>query len=188
MRILLTGGTGLIGRHLIPRLLELGHHVTVSTRSPEKAQTRLDARVTLWRGFEGHHHLNDIDAVINLAGEPIADKRWTTEQKQRLCHSRWDITQKLVNLFNASDTPPAVLISGSAVGFYGDLGEVVVTEDEPPHNEFTHKLCVRWEQLGGAKRPHPRLPAAHRRGAGVDRRDSGQNDAAFQAWSRRPYW
>ena len=110
MRILLTGGTGLIGRHLIPRLLELGHHVTVSTRSPEKAQTRLDARVTLWRGFEDHHHLNDIDAVINLAGEPIADKRWTTEQKQRLCHSRWDITQKLVNLFNASDTPPAVLI------------------------------------------------------------------------------
>ena len=147
MRILLTGGTGLIGRHLIPRLLELGHHVTVSTRSPEKAQTRLDARVTLWRGFEGHHHLNEIDAVINLAGEPIADKRWTAEQKQRLCHSRWDITQKLVNLFNASDTPPAVLISGSGVGFYGDLGEVVVTEDEPPHNEFTHKLCVRWEQL-----------------------------------------
>lgn len=124
MRILLTGGTGLIGRHLIPRLLELGHHVTVSTRSPEKAQTRLDARVTLWRGFEGHHHLNEIDAVINLAGEPIADKRWTAEQKQRLCHSRWDITQKLVNLFNASDTPPAVLISGSAVGFYGDLGKL----------------------------------------------------------------
>lgn len=89
----------------------------------------------------------EIDAVINLAGEPIADKRWTAEQKQRLCHSRWDITQKLVNLFNASDTPPAVLISGSAVGFYGDLGEVVVTEDEPPHNEFTHKLCARWEQL-----------------------------------------
>jgi NAD dependent epimerase/dehydratase family enzyme len=55
--------------------------------------------------------------------------------------------QKLVTLFNASDTPPAVLISGSAAGYYGDLGEVVVTEEEPPHNEFTHKLCARWEQI-----------------------------------------
>ena len=133
MNVLLTGGTGLIGRHLIPRLLELGHHVTVSTRSPEKAKSRLDPRVTLWRDFEHQANLNGIDAVINLAGEPIADKRWTAEQKQRLCHSRWDITQKLVKLCNASDTPPTVLISGS--------------EEEPPHNEFTHKLCARWEQI-----------------------------------------
>lgn len=147
MKILLTGGTGLIGRHLIPRLLELGHSVTVSTRHPDTARARLDPRVTLWRDFEGHHHLNDIDAVINLAGEPIADKRWTAEQKQRLCHSRWDLTQRLVGLIHASDTPPSVLISGSAIGYYGDLGEVVVTEEEPPHNEFTHKLCARWEQI-----------------------------------------
>ncbi|STV87490.1 cell division inhibitor [Klebsiella michiganensis] len=81
MNVLLTGGTGLIGRHLIPRLLELGHHVTVSTRSPEKAKSRLDSRVTLWRDFEHQANLNGIDAVINLAGEPIADKRWTAEQK-----------------------------------------------------------------------------------------------------------
>ena len=62
MKILLTGGTGLIGRHLIPRLLELGHSVTVSTRHPDTARARLDPRVTLWRDFEGHHHLNNIDA------------------------------------------------------------------------------------------------------------------------------
>ncbi|WP_016808378.1 TIGR01777 family oxidoreductase [Klebsiella oxytoca] len=147
MNVLFTGGNGLIGRHLIPRLLELGHRVTVSTRSPEKAKNRLDSRVTLWRDFEHQVNLNGFDAVINLAGEPIADKRWTAEQKQRLCHSRWDITQKLVTLINASDAPPAVLISGSAAGYYGDLGEVVVTEEEPPHNEFTHKLCARWEQI-----------------------------------------
>lgn len=105
MKILLTGGTGLIGRHLIPRLLELGHSVTVSTRHPDTARARLDPRVTLWRDFEGHHHLNDIDAVINLAGEPIADKRWTAEQKQRLCHSRWDLTQRLVGLRSTPATP-----------------------------------------------------------------------------------
>ncbi|HFZ8994285.1 TPA: TIGR01777 family oxidoreductase [Citrobacter freundii] len=147
MQILLTGGTGLIGRHLIPRLLELGHQVTVVTRNPDRARQRLDSRVVLWKGLEERQDLNTIDAVINLAGEPIADKRWTPEQKNRLCQSRWAITQKLADLINASETPPSVLISGSATGYYGDLGEVVVTEEEPPHNEFTHKLCARWEQI-----------------------------------------
>ncbi|MGU3414063.1 TIGR01777 family oxidoreductase [Enterobacteriaceae bacterium C34A] len=147
MKILITGGTGLIGRHLIPRLLELGHSVVVVTRSPDKARQHLDARVELWKGLNDRSNLDGIDAVINLAGEPIADKRWTEEQKQRLCNSRWHITQKLVDLFAASSQPPSVLISGSAAGYYGDLGEVVVTEEEPPHNEFTHKLCARWEQI-----------------------------------------
>ncbi len=158
MRILITGGTGLIGRHLIPRLLDLGHTVTVVTRTPDKAQGVLDARVVLWKGLNDRQNLNDIDAVINLAGEPIADKRWTEAQKQRLCNSRWQITQKLVDLFHASEPPPAVLISGSAAGYYGDLGEVVVTEEEPPHNEFTHKLCARWEQIAcGAQSDRTRV-------------------------------
>lgn len=147
MKILITGGTGLIGRHLIPRLLELKHSVTVVTRNPAKAQQLLDARVSLLKGLNELSNLNDVDAVINLAGEPIADKRWSEEQKQRLCNSRWQITQRIADLINASDTPPQVLISGSASGYYGDLGEVVVTEEEPPHNEFTHKLCARWEQI-----------------------------------------
>ncbi|EKR4858172.1 TPA: TIGR01777 family protein [Salmonella enterica] len=147
MQILITGGTGLIGRHLIPRLLILGHQVTVVTRNPDNARQILDSRVTLWKGLAEREHLNEIDAIINLAGEPIADKRWTSQQKERLCQSRWAITQKLVDLIHASATPPSVLISGSATGYYGDLGDVVVTEDEPPHNEFTHKLCARWEQI-----------------------------------------
>ncbi|NDO83112.1 TIGR01777 family protein [Citrobacter sp. NCU1] len=150
MEIVVTGGTGLIGRHLIPRLLESGHQVTVVTRNPEKARQILDSRVILWKGLEDKKNLNHVDAVINLAGEPIADKRWTEQQKERLCQSRWSMTQKLADLINASDTPPAVLISGSAAGYYGDLGEVVVTEEEPPHNEFTHKLCARWEQIASS--------------------------------------
>lgn len=150
MEIVVTGGTGLIGRHLIPRLLESGHQVTVVTRNPEKARQILDSRVILWKGLEDKKNLNHVDAVINLAGEPIADKRWTEQQKERLCQSRWSITQTLADLINASDTPPAVLISGSAAGYYGDLGEVVVTEEEPPHNEFTHKLCARWEQIASS--------------------------------------
>lgn len=147
MKILVTGGTGLIGGHLVPRLQELGHQVTVLTRRRDTAREKLNDRVTLWDTLEDKQNLDGFDAVINLAGEPIADKRWTTEQKDRLCQSRWRITQKLADLINASETPPSVLISGSATGYYGDLGEVVVTEEEPPHNEFTHKLCTRWEQI-----------------------------------------
>jgi len=150
MKILITGGTGLIGRHLIPRLLTLGHTVCVVTRSPEKARQVLDARVELWPGLQNISSLDDIDAVINLAGEAIADKRWTDAQKQKLCDSRWTITQRISELILASTTPPAVLISGSATGYYGDLGEVVVTEEEPPHNEFTHKLCSRWEHIASS--------------------------------------
>ena len=119
MNIVITGGTGLIGRHLIPRLLDLGHQITVVTRNPQKASSVLGPRVTLWQGLAEQSNLNGVDAVINLAGEPIADKRWTHEQKERLCQSRWNITQKLVDLINASDTPPSVLISGSATGYYG---------------------------------------------------------------------
>ncbi|RKQ38448.1 TIGR01777 family oxidoreductase [Enterobacter sp. R1(2018)] len=158
MQILITGGTGLIGSHLVPRLLETGHSVTVVTRDPDKARNKFDPRVTLWKGLNDHENLDGFDAVINLAGEPIADKRWNEAQKQRLCQSRWQITERLVAMFKASQTPPSVLISGSAAGYYGDLGEVVVTEDEPPHNEFTHKLCARWEQIAcGAQSENTRV-------------------------------
>jgi len=158
MQILITGGTGLIGSHLVPRLLETGHEVTLVTRDPDKARGHFDRRVVLWQGLNEHENLDGFDAVINLAGEPIADKRWTESQKQRLCQSRWQITERLVEMLKASSTPPSIFISGSAAGYYGDLGEVVVTEDEPPHNEFTHKLCARWEQIAcGAQSENTRV-------------------------------
>lgn len=90
MKILMTGGTGLIGRHLIPRLQALKHDVTVVTRSPDKARQVLGNDVGIWKGLAEHQNLDGFDAVINLAGEPIADKRWTEQQKQRLCDSRWN--------------------------------------------------------------------------------------------------
>lgn len=147
MHLLITGGTGLIGRHLIPRLLQIGHQVSVVTRDVAAARDKLDARVKLWSGINQQMDLNGIDGVINLAGEPIADKRWSASQKQQLCESRWQITEQLVSLIHASSTPPAFLISGSATGFYGDSGEVIVTEEDPGQDEFTHTLCARWEQL-----------------------------------------
>ena len=147
MHILLTGGTGLVGRPLVLRLLQRGYQVSVVTRDVAAARAKLGEQVSLWSGLDQQQHLNGIDAVINLAGEPIAAKRWSEAQKTRLCQSRWQITQRLTELIAASSAPPAVLISGSASGFYGNTGDGVVTEDDPGHNEFTHQLCARWEQL-----------------------------------------
>ena len=106
MHLLITGGTGLIGRHLIPRLLLLGHQVNVVTRDVAAAREKLDPRVSLWSGINQQSDLNGIDGVINLAGEPIADKRWTEQQKQRLCESRWQMTEQIVSLIHASSHPP----------------------------------------------------------------------------------
>jgi uncharacterized protein (TIGR01777 family) len=82
-----------------------------------------------------------------LAGEPIADKRWTDTQKQRICDSRWGITSKLVAKINSASAPPPVFLSGSAIGFYGNKGSIDVTEHTPPHKEFTHNLCAKWEAI-----------------------------------------
>ncbi|MBW2957004.1 TIGR01777 family oxidoreductase [Hafnia paralvei] len=147
MRIFITGGTGLIGKPLCQRLQTLHHELTVLTRDPQKGRERLGDNVSYVTSLDALSNLDGYDAVINLAGEPIADKRWSEEQKQRLCHSRWDITQRIVELIHNSTKPPSVLLSGSAVGYYGDQDEALVTEEDPPHHEFTHDLCARWEGL-----------------------------------------
>lgn len=147
MHILLTGGTGLIGSQLIPRLLQRGDQISVVTRDVAAARSKFGDTINLWSGLNQQRDLNDIDIVINLAGEPIADKRWTEKQKQLLCESRWQITERLATLINASATPPSVFISGSATGFYGDAGDVILTEEDPGHEEFTHQLCAHWEKL-----------------------------------------
>ncbi|WP_272672829.1 TIGR01777 family oxidoreductase [Providencia sp. PROV037] len=147
MKILITGGTGLIGTPLIQKLISLEHQVTVLSRSPQKVYSQFCKAVECWTSLNGKTHLNDFDAVINLAGEPIADKRWTEEQKKLLCDSRWKLTQQLSELITASETPPRVFLSGSAVGYYGNQGQSVVTEDEQPHDEFTHQLTQHWEAL-----------------------------------------
>lgn len=147
MKILITGATGLIGSHLAKQLLELSHSLTLLTHTPNKARTQFGSTVNYCSSLDELHSLDDFDAVINLAGEPIAGKRWSKMQKELLCRSRWQITAQLAALFVASKTPPSVLISGSAVGYYGDQRQRVVTEDTAPHDEFTHKLCRQWEAL-----------------------------------------
>ncbi|PHM70056.1 TIGR01777 family oxidoreductase [Xenorhabdus kozodoii] len=147
MRILMTGGTGLIGHRLTCQLLSLSYSITILSRSPQKVYSLFSDRVECWTTLNDQPDLDGFDAVINLAGEPIINKRWTPKQKEKLCHSRWQLTEQLSKLIKASQSPPSVFISGSAVGYYGDQGQSVVTENDLPHNEFAHRLCERWEQL-----------------------------------------
>ncbi|WP_272577673.1 TIGR01777 family oxidoreductase [Providencia sp. PROV271] len=158
MRILITGATGLIGTPLVQRLVARSDKVTVLSRSPQKVYSRFCKAIECWTSLQDKQDLNDFDAVINLAGEPIAEKRWSDEQKKLLCDSRWKITQRLTELIAASKTPPHTFLSGSAVGYYGDQGQAVVTESEQPHDEFTHQLCQHWEALAqNAQSPSTRV-------------------------------
>jgi uncharacterized protein (TIGR01777 family) len=145
MNILLTGGTGLIGRALCAALLKDGHSLTVLSRQPgsvvEKcgAGVRAIASLAEWRADE------NFDAVINLAGEPIVDARWTAARKQRLWASRVTLTQDLVAGITAAKQKPAVLLSGSAIGYYGDCGDATINESAPVGADFGAELCAAWE-------------------------------------------
>ena len=149
MNILITGGTGFVGRRLLPHLRP-HHQVTVLSRNPAKVHQHLGHDIQTIASLNELENLDQFDAVINLAGEPIADKRWSTEQKERICQSRWQLTEQLVEKLNAGTQPPKVLISGSAVGYYGRQGETLVDEDSSPHPEFSNKVCAQWEQLAQA--------------------------------------
>lgn len=144
--ILITGGTGFIGHILCRELLANGDQLTVLSRqSPADVQAvcgRVEALSDLAK-LEGH---NGFDAVVNLAGEGIAEKRWSDARKQELRDSRIILTRQLIDIMKTWKKPPEVLVSGSAVGFYGAQGDTVVTEETLPHDEFTHRLCNDWEQ------------------------------------------
>ena len=150
MHIFITGGTGLIGSTLIGTLLHQGHEITVLTRNRIKAEKKLGKAVRYSTSLDSLKSMDEYDAVINLAGEPIAGKRWTRKQKERLCDSRWDITRRLTELIKAGDNPPSVYISGSAVGYYGAQSDNLLTEISDPHDEFTYRLCKKWEGLAVA--------------------------------------
>ena len=145
MHILLTGGTGLIGRQLCQHWLAQGHRLTVWSRRPETVARLCGAQV-LGVG-ELREVIGTVDAVVNLAGAPIADRPWTHKRKALLWSSRIGLTETLLAWLEGLAQKPSVLISGSAVGWYGDGGERELTEASGPVlDDFPSQLCIAWEE------------------------------------------
>ena len=162
MRLLLLGCTGFVGRELVPTLLKQGHQLTLISRrmargyEAERAAgdltwLQLDpASATSWQDAALSEALNQADAVVNLTGEPIAEKRWTPAHLRVLEASRLQTTRLLVEAMAASATPPGVLINASAIGFYGTSATARFVESSPAGGDFLASLCQRWEQAAAA--------------------------------------
>jgi len=145
VNILITGGSGLIGQALIKRLQ--ADRIIVLTRNPEKSANVLPDNIELTSSLD-EVDFNNLDVVVNLAGEAIVDKRWSSTQKNTICQSRWQITQNLVDKIHAATTPPHSFISGSAIGFYGRQGPSAIDEaHQDIYDEFSHQVCQKWEAI-----------------------------------------
>lgn len=145
MKILLTGSSGFIGSSLVAFLKERGHQVIKLVRKSE----RLNSDERFWdpaKGIIQIEDLQDVDAVINLAGDNISNGRWTEEKKKRIFDSRIKSTKLLCEALSILDQPPKVLISASAIGFYGDRGDLVLMEDSLKGTGFLADVCENWEK------------------------------------------
>jgi uncharacterized protein len=140
-RIAITGSTGLIGEALIASLTADGHTIHQVVRDPGKAGPD-DLVWDLRTGTIERAKLAGVDAVVHLAGEPIGASRWTAETKRRILDSRTAGTRLIATALAELGAPPAVLVSGSAVGYYGDRGDEVLTEDATSGDDFLAEVCI----------------------------------------------
>lgn len=143
---LITGGTGFIGSRLCQQLSYQSHHITLYTRNKIHAQQKNNKNLTLINDFSELSTDTYFDYVINLAGAGIADKRWSQTRKQEIFDSRITTTQSLANLLQRLTVKPKLLVSASAVGYYGYDATTTFTEQSKNGNGFTCNLCQTWEQ------------------------------------------
>lgn len=153
MKIAITGATGLVGSRLVARLNQKGHQILVFTRNPSKARQVFSAtfsnleivRYTPRESGEWQQRVSGCDAVINLAGEPIAE-RWSPQQKKAIMESRQIGTRKLVEAIAMAEQKPKVLVSGSAIGYYGTSESAAFDETSSSGSDFLAQVCQNWEQ------------------------------------------
>lgn len=142
MHVLITGGTGFIGQALCAHLLQAGHTLSVLTRDPARALAQLPAAVRVLGALDD---ARDVEAVVNLAGEPLMAARWTAARKAAFRSSRLDTTQALIDGMARQSVRPRVLVSGSAIGYYGPRGDEALDESAAPGDDFAAQLCRDWE-------------------------------------------
>jgi uncharacterized protein len=159
MNVLVSGAKGLIGSALIPELEARGHRINRLTRSPRSGEDiRWDPDAGMIEG-----DLAGIDAVVHLAGESIAEGRWTSERKRRILESRQKGTHLLAEKIAGLPEPPSVMVSASAIGYYGDRGNELLTEESEPGTMFLSGVCKEWEAAAqpareaGVRVVHPRF-------------------------------
>jgi uncharacterized protein (TIGR01777 family) len=150
MRVFITGGTGLVGRRLVARLVERGDRPIVLSRNRASAQTRLGSEIEVVEGdptigSDWTEVLGTCDAVVNLAGENIFARRWNEEFKAKIRDSRVEGTTNVVAAIVRAEKKPSVLVNASAVGYYGPHGGEELTEYSPPGNDFLAGACIDWE-------------------------------------------
>ena len=162
MRLLLLGCTGFVGRELVPQLLQAGHQISlVSRRLPrgydsERDEGRINyiqidpSQSSSWLTEPLINALADADGVVNLAGEPIAEKRWTESHLKVLEDSRLETTRLLVEALKTCASPPAILVNASAIGYYGTSLDQRFVETSPAGSDFLASLCSRWEAAATA--------------------------------------
>ena len=149
MKVIITGATGFIGSMLIEWLWNQFHSLVLLSRNPPAEVGVTKKEWVAWNppaGGSWEEAIDGADGIINLAGEPIAGKRWSKEQKEKLRSSRMDSTRALVNAIGKAKTKPKFFLSASAVGYYGPRGDEILTEASAPGGDFLSRLCVDWEE------------------------------------------
>ena len=152
MKFVVSGGTGFLGRPLAERLASDGHKVIVLTRGGGRTEGTHEDRTLEEARWNPEGESSDwsavfggVDVVINLAGESIAGRRWTDAQKLRIRESRIQSTRALVEAMRRAQKPPALFVSGSAVGYYGSRGDELLNERSAPGKDFLAEVCIEWE-------------------------------------------
>jgi uncharacterized protein len=145
MNVLITGGTGFIGGALAGSLIKQGHAVTVLSRTPAKVAAICGHDVAALANLDQIKAESDFQVIINLAGAPIFGARWSEARKKIIRDSRIGLTEQLVAGIARMNSKPSLLISGSAIGYYGDQGDTVLTEQSMPREDFSSQLCADWE-------------------------------------------
>lgn len=149
-RVLVTGGTGFIGKALCRHLLDMGYRLTVLTRDTGQPDLIDDRAIRYVANLDEIAPEQAIDAIVNLAGEPLNSGRWTPQLKQLFIDSRLDMTNALIERAGRQQEPPRVLISASAIGWYGHHDDTPLTESSAANDGYSHRLCELWEQAARA--------------------------------------